>query len=1119
MRKSLLATGVCISIVGMCHADGANAAMTRMQTSIPSQALGPALKKFAQSRDMQVLYFTAQVKDLRTSGASGDLTADEALSRLLTGTGLTYRYIDANAVTIIPVGAAAAQPADPPANPLSRAGGHADETAAQRKEGKSDSSGPFLLAQVAGGASPGSPAVAALPAGADNTSLQEVVVTGSRFQTPNASSPAPVTIVGAADFLHQGTAKVEDLLNTLPQVNTGLTDTAYGAGVFPLTGTATVDLRGIGAFRTLVLMNGRRVNPGDAVNPSADLHTIPEALIKRVEVLTGGASAIYGSDAIAGVVNFVMDDRFVGTKLVVQGNGYYGTNDNMGVRNTLLASGVSAPTGNVFDGKTVNVSAAYGTNFAGGAGHIEAYAGYRHNGGILRSSRDFSACTLAEAGSSYSCLLDGTTPSGQFVSPSGASYTLAAGGTMRPYDPAKNAYNPASLQSMLSPDTRYDAGVFGQYRFNDHAQGYLEAQLTDDHTIVQYEMSGTSPTGAGPGGPFSVPCNDPLLTADEVNVFCTRNGLAATDTAQVMIGRRNIEGGPVQDSFRHSSYRMVLGLKGEINDAWTYDGSVNYGKVTAHERLSNDFSISRLANALDVVSVNGKPTCQSVVDGSGPGCVPYNIWSPGGVTPAALGYVTQGGTNDGYATQAVADIQAVGDLGQYGLKSPWAVDGLGLAAGAEYRDEVINTHPSQSYITNDLVVASAAGLVQTKPAAGSFHVSEAFAELKVPLLKDKPLAQSLNLDLADRIAEYSPQGTANAYNFGADWAPIRTVRFRSSYSRAIRAPNGHELFLAQQTTAGNFADPCSGPTPTATQAQCALTGVTAAQYGNIPAATQVRVLQGGNPKLRPEVANTFTAGVVLTNFEWAPSLLLSVDYWRIRIKQYLGSIPAATTLSSCLASGNPTFCGLVVRDAAGSLATTGSGYIVQTNINTGSYGESGIDVAGQYTLPLRSAGAVTLTFNGTKAIDNPIVVYPTASVLDCIDLYGPSCTGSGPTSPVPNWRHSLRATWSLKKLEVSLNWRYIGSMSFEGTSQYSSVNGETVFPVDAHVGSYSYFDLDTGYDLTSSVNVHLGVNNLLNKQPALVGYSSNPGLVNGNVLAGMYDPFGREIFAELTARF
>lgn len=945
------------------------------------------------------------------------------------------------------------------------------------------------------------------------TNLQEIVVTGSRFSVPNASSAAPITVVGASDLVQQGATKAENLLNNLPQANAGLTDSGVGIAQTPLTGTATVDLRGIGAFRTLVLMNGRRINPGDAVNPSADLHTIPEILIKRVEVLTGGASSIYGSDAEAGVVNFVMDTDFTGAKVVMQGSGFYSNNDNKGIQSIVRASGIEPISASVFDGQTFNVTGVYGTGFAGDAGHVEVYAGHRHSAGILASARDFSTCSLAETGNTYGCLLDGTTAAGQFVDPSGNNaYTLAAdGSSLRPYNPATDGYNFTRPESLQRPDTRNTAGIFADFRFNDHAQAYLEGQFMHDYTTLQYEPSGTAPSGVGPQT-YAVPCSDPLLSASQVNAFCTMNGLTAADVAQVGIGRRNVEGGPLQDAFRHTSYRLVLGLKGSINDSWTYDANLNYGKVTAREHVSNDISINNLTNALNVVSVNGTPTCQSVVDGSDPNCVPYDIWRAGGVTPAALKYITAGGSNDGYAIQTVLGAQAIGDLGSYGLTSPWAADPLRLALGVEYRNEKIKNQPGPSMSSGDLMYAGNV-LYGTLPTAGSFNVTEAFAELKVPLLKDLPFAQTLNFDLADRYARYTPQGNVNAYNFGAEWAPIETVRFRASYSRAIRAGNGHELFLAQSAGLQQVADPCSGPTPSATPEECARTGVSAADYGHIPTATSVNVVTGGNPSLKPEKTNTLTAGVVFTNFDWAPSLLLSVDYWRIRINGYVGSIPARTSLSGCLATANPIFCGLIHRGAGGSLT---SGQILATRANTGSYGESGVDIAGQYSLPLNFGGTLSFTFNGSVLIDNPIAADPSVPPVDCSGLYGPSCSGEGPTSPIPRWRHSLRSTWTNGNVDMSLNWRHIGGMAFEGTS--ADFPGETVFPIDSHVRSYDYFDLFAGYHF-KNFDVSLGVNNLLGKKPPIIGYNSNPLLLNGNLLAGMYDPFGREIFTQITAHF
>ena len=946
----------------------------------------------------------------------------------------------------------------------------------------------------------------------------EVVVTGSRLASANVSSPSPIVVLDNEELQHQGTPRAEDLLNSLPQVNSGLTLGANGASVAPLTGTATVDLRGIGAFRTLVLINGRRTSPGDPTNPSADLNTVPSALVKRVEVLTGGASAIYGSDAVSGVVNFILDTNFTGFKLDAEGAINRGSNGRGDLQAIERASGVTPPTGRVYDGASEDVSAVFGKDLFGGSAHLTAYAGYRHTHEVAGSSRDFSACTLTETGTSFQCLLDGTTAAGQFVPGSGNQLTLdtANGHAFRPLIAPGDLFNPAPYQDLQRPDTRYNAGVFANYKFNDAANLYTEAQFMDARTTVRYEPAGTTPTNSALNV-FGINCNNPLLSASEVSDLCT--GLGPLDTAQVGIGRRNVEGGQRSDEFHHRSYRIVLGLKGAISDPWSYDASLLYGRVNARETLSNDFSLSRLTNALDVVNVNGVPTCQSVVDGSDPACVPYNIFAVGGVTPAALRYITEGGMQSGYAQRTIATGQVTGDLTRYGIVSPLAHTGFGIAAGAEYRVESVRYNPDTAYSTGDLLVTGAA-----HPTAGTFRVAEIFTELKIPLIEERPLAKQLILNGSDRYAHYSPQGNVNAFGLGLEWAPVEPVRLRGSVNRAVRAPNAYELFTSQILGQITITDPCAG-VPSASAAQCALTGVSAAQYGNIAAQSAVNVLTGGNPHLRPETANTVTVGLVLTPLS---NLLFSADYWRIKVKQFIGNVPGTFALNTCLNTGDPFYCGLIQRDANGSLSTgngTSAGRIVSTRFNTGSYGTSGVDFEARYVRSLQSiapqVGNLAFSFTGSLALDNPINVTPGVSEIDCTDLYGPNCSGAGPTSPVPRWRHRLRMTWETHAgFELSLNWRHIGRLKSEFTSSNPNLsNPGNVFPVDSHISAYDYLDVDGNIDVTEHLKVRLGVNNLTDRKPPVIGFAANPLLVNGNMAAGMYDALGRYLFAGLTARF
>ena len=953
----------------------------------------------------------------------------------------------------------------------------------------------------------------------DEQSLVEIVVTGSRLSNANSTSPSPIVVVDNSELLHQGTPRVEDLLNSLPQANVGLTLGANGPSVAPLTGTATADLRGIGAFRTLVLIDGKRAAPGDPINPSADLNTIPSALIERVEVLTGGASAIYGSDAVAGVVNFILDKDFNGFRFDVGGGINRGSNHNGYLQSIAGASGVTPASSTAYDGGSADVSAVYGRDVFGAAGHLSAYAGYRRVQGVRGARRDFSACTLTETVDSFQCLLDGTTSAGQFVPNGGAPLTLdtANGHAFRPFT-AADLYNPTPYQLLQRPDRRFNAGVFFDYKFSDRANLYTEAQYTDDRTSVNYEPAGTTATNSALNV-FGIGCSDPLLSASQVNDLCTAAGLGANDTAQVGIGRRNFEGGVRTDEFHHRSFRIVLGLKGQISEPWSYDASVVYGRVNSREALSNDISQARLANALNVVGVGGVPTCQSVVDASDPACVPYDIFSAGGVTPAALRYISAGGTQSGHAQRTILSAQLVGELGKYGLQSPLASSGFGIAAGAEYRIESVQNDPNTAYTSGDLLVAGAA-----YPTKGTFRVAEVFTELKMPLIEDRWLAKELVLSASDRFAHYTPQGNVNAYSLGLEWKPLDLLRLRGSISRAVRAPNAYELFSSQVLGQIGIADPCAG-VPTATAAQCARSGVTAAQYGNIAAQSSINVLTGGNRNLKPEKSDSATVGIVLTP---TANLLFSADYWRIKVNQYVGGVPGSFTLNTCLNGGDPTYCSLIQRDASGSLSTgngAGAGRIIGTRFNTGSYGNSGVDFEGRLNWDLESlragAGHLVFGFTGSVALDNPINVTPGGTEFDCSGYYGPNCSGAGPTSPVPRWRHRLRTTWqSRHDFGVSVNWRHIGKLKSEFTSSNSNLsNPSNVFPIDSHINAYDYFDVDGNIDVSPHVNLRLGINNITDRQPPVIGFAANPLLVNGNMAAGMYDTLGRYLFLGFTAKY
>jgi outer membrane receptor protein involved in Fe transport len=260
--------------------------------------------------------------------------------------------------------------------------------------------------------------------------------------------------------------------------------------------------------------------------------------------------------------------------------------------------------------------------------------------------------------------------------------------------------------------------------------------------------------------------------------------------------------------------------------------------------------------------------------------------------------------------------------------------------------------------------------------------------------------------------------------------------------------------------------------------------------------------------------------------DWVRNLIVSADYWRIRINQYIGSLATVDSLNNCVASGDPIYCKLVIRDANGSLSVgngPSAGRVIGTGLNTGSFGMSGVDIDGRYLLDLRGArfgGTVSFSFTGSVAVSNTIQVVPGLPSFDCTGFYGPTCTGEGPTSPIPKWRHKLRSTWKpTENFELSLNWRHIGSLSSEQTSSNPHLATGTIYPVDARIPSFEYFDLDTSIALGSHLQVRLGVNNVLDRNPPIVGFNANPLLVNGNMVAAMYDTLGRYLFVGLTAKY
>jgi iron complex outermembrane recepter protein len=987
----------------------------------------------------------------------------------------------------------------------------------------------------------------AAAAGNSEESVETVTVTGSRIPQPQIESISPLTTISNEQIQQTGVTRVEDLLNTLPQVAG-----QYGAGVSNgATGEATVSLRNLGANRTLVLVNGRRLMPGDPTqngNAAPDLNQIPSALVERVDLLTGGASAVYGADAVAGVVNFVMNDHFEGVRL--EGNySFYNHSNKNGTARTAINNynsqanhpiQFSYPTDSVNDGYTRDFSLIAGANFADGKGNATAYFGYRRVDPVLQAKRDFSSCSLTSSGSSGTGSL--TCGGSSTAYPARFNYTKPGTNpaTGKPFkavdqhlDPGTGDlsaghlfYNFAPLNYFQRPDERYTAGAFLHYDINDHARFYSEFMFMDDRTIAQiapsgaFYGSGTAVTASGvPDGSWVINCNNPYLTPGELTSWC--GGNTAAPDAHVLIGRRNIEGGNRRDDLGHTSYRAVAGLKGDLTDAWTYDVYALWGTTRLSEEYLNDVSKFRTGNALQAVvdPVTGQTVCRANASGGNgaPGCVPYNIFTLAGPSQEALNYISVPGISKGATTERVVDGAVTGDLGKYGIQMPTAHDGLGVSGGFEYREEKSELFPDIEFQTNDLAGQGA----PTLPTVGSFHVWEGFTEIRAPIAQDLPFAKSVVVDAGYRYSKYNLEfGSTNTYKFGVQWAPIADVRLRLDYNRAVRSPNIQELFLQPRVQNDGTADPCTGAAPIATAAQCAFSGVTAAEYGTIAAnpAAQYNGQAGGNIHLSPEKADTYTAGIVFTP-TFLPDFNMTIDYYNITIKNFITTYGANLIVNQCVNTGDPFYCNKVHRTqgtgtaADGSLWISTSGYIDDGTFNLGAQRTDGIDLTSAYRLNLAGLGRLNFDFVGTyvtKAETRPVVG---GDDYDCKGLYGPVCG-----VPAPRWKHKFRTTWNtpLNGLDAFISWRHVSGLELETISQYPLLQGGWVEP-GTHLGHRDYIDLGGSYTLASKYTVRAGVNNLFDKDPPLSTSGNLPTVFgNGNTLPTVYDALGRYIFINVT---
>ncbi len=1000
---------------------------------------------------------------------------------------------------------------------------------------------------------------AALSPALAQTSDDEIVVTGSRIPQPNLSTTSPVTQITAEDLTTQGVTRVEDLVNQLPQAFAAQNSTVSNGA----TGTATVDLRGLGSERTLVLIDGRRMPYGSPFEASADLNQIPGQLIERVEVLTGGASAVYGSDALAGVVNFVMMSDFEGVRLDAQYGFYQHGNDydtNGDLRSVIASRGATNPTqfrlpdDNVIHGYGRELTGIMGVSTDDGRGNITAYAGYRNNSEVTQANYDYSACSIGstaanisslEAGNNFVCGGSGTTgPGGQFTDFVTASYTLdpATGNTFRPYSSGRDAYNFGPTNFFQRPDERYSFGAFGRYELNEHAEVYTQLMFTDYRTVAQIAPSGNFFSTS------SINCDNPLLSGQQRTLLCDSDLVpdiiddpdTADNEVQDFIDATILGGGTLQDA--NDAIAATIGTQ----------ACVDPDPATPGNQCATPFYIGRR-------NVEGGPRQDDLqyqsyrtVIGVGGELVPgwsYDIAAQFSRVQLSRVYLNDFSTvRLGRAIDVVTD-PATGNAvcrsalnGQDSNCVPYNIFRLGGVTPEALA--YVQTPGTQRATTQQQVVtASIAGdtginlfgtgtiatafgieyrrdsldnITDTAFATGDLagqggptiglsgvtDVLDLFVEAQIPLF------HTAQLDVAYRYSEYNTGTTTDTYKIGGDWSPTPDVRLRASFQRAARAPNVIDLFSAQGFGLFDLdEDPC-GEARAATLQQCLATGVPASFYGSAALdspAGQYNELTGGNPNLDPEEGETSTFGFVFTP-RFAEGLVLSIDYFNIEVENLISTTGAENILNSCYVQNNAASCARITRNANGQL-WVGSGVVENLNTNIGSLSTSGVDFVGDYSFEVGFIpGTVGINFVGTmlESLETVTGVQGQAPI-ECAGFFGGGTCGI----PNPEWRHRARLSWDTPwNLSLAGTWRHIGEVTLIGGQGRRIDN---VFEAE------NYFDISGNWDVASNANLRFGVNNVLDDDPQLSASVGTTG--NGNTYPQTYEALGRFFFVGLTVDF
>jgi outer membrane receptor protein involved in Fe transport len=917
---------------------------------------------------------------------------------------------------------------------------------------------------------------------AADTSNQEIVVTGSRISRPDLAAASPVAVLTRESLKLNNAVTVEQLLTVNPQFQPGTGSASNNPG----DGAATIDLRGLGAQRTLVLIDGKRA-PGYDTTGEVDVNSIPTALIKRIDILTGGASAVYGSDAVAGVVNFILDDRFTG-----------------------IRADASSQISQKGDGAENDASLTAGFKL-GDRGNIVMSGGYSKRQGVKFGARSRNA-VATDSSDLVSSGGSGNTVPTAFDTGSGAYQVRPDGSLSTDVIP----YNFSPVNYAQIPLERYNGMALGRYQFTDHIEGYVRGNYEHVKSVTTLAPTATA------GFDFNIDPSNPFLTPDMQAAFfgpgATINdgsGVADDPTARagtsvIGIRRRIIETGGRVELHTTQSYQVVGGLRGDLGSDFTFDVFAQYGHVKKHELLENDLSYNALKQALDVVQGPNGPQCFDTSNG----CVPFNLFTTTPLSQASLAFVLRNAVQNTTTSQFVTGGNISGNLSF--LKSPFADNPAAISAGVEYRREKAVTTVSDDYASGDLIYYG-----QGQNIGGKYNTKEAYVELKMPLVQDKPFLKSLGLEGGFRYSKYSTVGSVYTYKGGGDWSPVDGVRFRGIYQRAVRAPNINELYSPVVGGTGSLnTDPCAGASvPAAISSICLAQGGAGATYAvggtvanpngiPVPISGQVNIFTGGNPDLKAEKSDTFTVGVVV-NPPQARAFTFSLDYYNIRIANAIDNISPAAVINQCFLvdlSANSAACSSIHRNKINGSLSGNLEYGVPSILeNVAVIKTDGIDLVAGYHGGDTDRFNYAVNFSGTYTRNYKKKGDPTSPVYQCAGHFGGDCN----LEPMPKWKHVMEVNLGYNKVSFVTRWRFLGKVKEDADTNI----------LKSKIGAFSYFDETATVSLNKMFDFRVGVQNMLNKKPPFVGDTVGTDPNAGSTFPNTYDVIGRTFFAGVSANF